>query len=563
MVVATAVLILLVWGGIFLQLHFDKAQTTYQASRDVANESQLLDAYLTRLLSEVDQALIGARAEYHRDPTRFAATPIGPRALLSAGWPVRIALAGTEPLTEAQRASMLALRQSHGDRLFIGDPVPIGGRHWEVPVARRIDRPDGSFAGVAMTELDPAVLSGPFDEANLGRDGFVAIVGRDDFAARSWVTVAGAVLPDRNFAQTPLPAMLGEASAGAFALTSPDGGTLQFVGYRALRDFPLVIAIGASKAELLGAYQIRRGWLIAAAAVSSLVALGGAALLLRRDGRRRRAESALLRRADELRASAERAELANAAAQNADRAKSEFLANMSHELRTPLNAIIGFSETMSSAIFGPLADRYRDYSQIIHAAGSDLLQIINDILDLSKIEAGCCELFDDDLALAEMFGACRQMVMARAEQGCVTLEFDAGCLSLRADPLRLKQMLLNLASNAIKFTPAGGRVVIRAALDAAGGVVVAVSDSGIGIKPKDIARVLEPFGQVGNPAMRGQGTGLGLPLVRRLVELHGGEMALDSTPGEGTTVSLRFPPCRTVAAVPPIAAGNAIDAAAD
>jgi PAS domain S-box-containing protein len=233
-------------------------------------------------------------------------------------------------------------------------------------------------------------------------------------------------------------------------------------------------------------------------------------------------------------------------AESANRAKSQFLANMSHELRTPLNAIIGFSEVISSALFGPLDSRYRDYAQDIHGSGHHLLRIINDLLDLSKIEAGRFELQNSPVSIAASFETCRRMVSDRAAAASIALDFRPTDLKVSADELRLEQVLLNLVSNAVKFTPDGGRVVVSATLTRSGEVMISVADSGIGMAPEDIPRALQPFGQIDNSLARPHGgTGLGLPLAQRLVELHGGTMTLDSQLGRGTTVTVVLPPERT------------------
>jgi PAS domain S-box-containing protein len=241
----------------------------------------------------------------------------------------------------------------------------------------------------------------------------------------------------------------------------------------------------------------------------------------------------------ELRATRDRAE-------NASQAKSQFLANMSHELRTPLNAIIGFSEVISAALFGPLDARYRDYAQDIHGSGHHLLRIINDLLDLSKIEAGRFELHDAPVPIGALFDNCRRMVCDRAAAGGVSLEFHENGLEVKADELRLQQVLLNFASNAVKFTPAGGRVFVSATLTAAGEVTISVADTGIGMNPEEIPVALQAFRQVDSALARAQGgTGLGLPLAVRLVELHGGAVSITSQPGQGTTVSFTLPAERT------------------
>jgi PAS domain S-box-containing protein len=233
-------------------------------------------------------------------------------------------------------------------------------------------------------------------------------------------------------------------------------------------------------------------------------------------------------------------------AETANQAKSQFLANMSHELRTPLNAIIGFSEVISSALFGPLDARYRDYAQDIHGSGHHLLRIINDLLDLSKVEAGRLELHDGPVQVDTMFETARRMVAERAAIGGVTLEIDRANIEVTGDALRLEQVLLNLVSNAVKFTPAGGSVRLAAAINPRDEVAISVADTGVGMAPDEIPRALQPFGQIDNSLISPHaGTGLGLPLAKRLVELHGGTLTLDSEPGRGTVVTVILPAERT------------------
>ena len=236
------------------------------------------------------------------------------------------------------------------------------------------------------------------------------------------------------------------------------------------------------------------------------------------------------------------------AAKEASRAKSNFLALMSHELRTPLNAIIGFSEVLGGEMFGALgSDRYRDYANDIHGAGRHLLALINDILDLSKAEAGKFDLNCEDLAPSELITECLKLMRGRAMEARLSLSQVAGpdIPRLLADRLRLKQILLNLLSNAIKFTPPGGSIRASVECDAQGQVVLSVSDTGIGIAPEMVAVALEPFRQIASPfARNAEGTGLGLSLVKALMESHGGVLRIDSALNLGTTASLVFPAAR-------------------
>jgi signal transduction histidine kinase len=232
-------------------------------------------------------------------------------------------------------------------------------------------------------------------------------------------------------------------------------------------------------------------------------------------------------------------------ADKANKAKSEFLANMSHELRTPLNAIIGFSDILKRQLFGNLGDpRYSEYVTDINDSGNHLLAIINDILDLAKAEAGKLNLQEEDIDLVRCLDDAMRMCRGRAVTAGVNLNFVNASESIYAhvDERLIRQIVLNLLTNAIKFTTEGGKVTLSVVAEPGHDIVIQVQDTGIGIAQEDIARVIRPFEQIETVLSRSHGgTGLGLPLTSKLTELHGGTFDIQSQVGKGTTVIVRLP----------------------
>jgi two-component system cell cycle sensor histidine kinase PleC len=243
---------------------------------------------------------------------------------------------------------------------------------------------------------------------------------------------------------------------------------------------------------------------------------------------------------------AERVVNANAATVAATQSKWDTLAHLSHELRTPMNAILGFSEMMREQLFGPLGERYLTYSGNIHDSGRHTLYLIDTLLEVSRAEAGQLSLTDSEVAPRALVGECLRMVEVAAAAKHLTLDrrFAETMPLISVDGAKLRQALLNLLTNAIKYTPEGGRVSVTVQM-AGGGLDFAVADTGVGIAPEDLERCLEPFVRLANPLTSGvEGAGLGLPLARRLVELHGGSLRIASELGRGTTVTLHLPPER-------------------
>ena len=258
-----------------------------------------------------------------------------------------------------------------------------------------------------------------------------------------------------------------------------------------------------------------------------------------------KAQRILKEQSEELSRLADDLQVARDEAENANQAKSAFLASMSHELRTPLNAVIGFSEIMKNESLGSMGnEEYRAYSEDIHASGLHLLGLINNVLDLSKVDAGKVDLVEEEFNPTSVIRSCLNMLRIQAEKEKVNLISDISkdMLSMRADRRMLKQILINMLSNAIKFTPKEGTVTVKAWSGLDSGHVFQVIDTGIGVALEDIPRILQPFTQAENSlTRRHEGTGLGLPLAKTLVELHGGYLDFQSEAGQGSTVTVRFP----------------------
>ena len=272
---------------------------------------------------------------------------------------------------------------------------------------------------------------------------------------------------------------------------------------------------------------------------------GGRTLQIRRRAMPNGAVISIYSDVTEIKASERRLIEAHSQAETANRAKGDFLANMSHELRTPLNAIIGFSEVISNQLFGPIVnEKYLEYIRDIHTSSLHLLSIINDILDMSKIEAGKVELAKEIVQIQNVISEVMRMVHERARSRDIelTAELPDEDVEIWADERSMKQIFLNLLSNAIKFSNEGGRIYVRIVADRSDVAVLEIEDHGIGMSPEDQERALQPFGQATPATTRNYGgTGLGLPITKGLVEAHGGTLTIDSRAGCGTLVRIVLP----------------------
>jgi signal transduction histidine kinase len=437
-----------------------------------------------------------------------------------------------------------ALKEKQVSDLIISDPIMsrFSGER-ELYLARSMVDVDGHFQGVVMAAIPVKYFQNYFSGVDLGATSTVTLVNQDVRVLARWPDaegLTGKILQTMSGGPRP-------ASGQTITFVSPGSSkdVRRIVATRfEIGHKPMFLAISRTEAALLQPWRSALVFIVLFAA-TSLVVLGVlAGFMLRAVRHEERWGNALMER--EVRLSRQAIELAHArdVAETANRARGEFLANMSHELRTPLNAILGFSEILERGLFGPLGDpRYREFAADIHASGKHLLEVIGNILDLAKVDAGKLELFAQDFDVVEIMQTCSRLMSEAANAGGVSLEVltPQGPVYIQGDATRVRQILLNLLSNAVKFTPRG-KTVTLAGEPVEDGFIIRVIDTGIGMTEDEAVKAMEPFRQIDSSlARRYQGTGLGLPLTKSLVALHEGEMDIKSVPGEGTTVTVWLP----------------------
>ena len=440
--------------------------------------------------------------------------------------------------------------------LSVGKPVKSpGSGQMLIPVSERVESRNGRFVGVLTFFITPTKLTSLNQSINLGHDGIIELAGTDGVilthfskSGQAGIEGSGAPLIRRNG-----PEFTAENSGGSYIQRSMSDGVTRLFSYRRGWDYPVIVAVGLDYRDGLAAARAH-ALMMYVLTVSAALLLGVFALYLIFEIRNRTErdvelahERVKLEAANaELVVSTERAEAAN-------RTKSLFLANMTHELKTPLNAIIGFSQMIRDQIMGPLNKPvYADYASDICGAGEHLLEIVGNLLDISRIEAGKIDLREQLLDPADLVSASLAAVRVQAEKKNIELVAEIPPVRplINGDALRLRQVMINLLSNAVKFTEAGS-VRVSLACDAHGVFGMTVSDTGIGMSPEEIATALEPFGQVENAITKKyEGTGLGLPLARRFAELHGGNIVISSAKGSGTSVRVQLPAERIVWPLP-------------
>jgi signal transduction histidine kinase len=449
--------------------------------------------------------------------------------------------------------------------MYIGEPFlgPVSGRAM-IQVSRRVDGADGQILGILVFTLAPDDLTTLHRSVDLGTRGLIALVGTDGrVRARFGDTPDGtSSVTGGSWPIMPYRDVQDQGTMDSIVSSDAIDGVSRVYSLRRLANFPLIVAVGLSLDDELAESRTHSILEIGIGVAASVLLAALNLLLVREISRRRQRETELalehtaLETArtellieqgklaavnQELIYSTEQAEAANLA-------KSQFLAQMSHELRTPLHAVIGFSELISHHVTPmPASREIAGYANDIMKSGRHLLALINSILDLSKVESGTARLAEDDVPLDEVIQDSLTTISQLAVAANVAIEtsLPEEMPIVRGDATKLRQIFINLLSNAVKFTPQGGSVTVLGRNEQDRGFAVIVADTGIGMTEAEVAIALEPFGQVENSLARSfEGTGLGLPLARRMTELHDGRLTVRSVKGVGTTVEVYLPPGR-------------------
>lgn len=540
----------MVLGGLWLlvgwQIHSSYLDALADAERDTANLTRAFGQHVSRTVSQVQQLLqeVSDRVE--------------------AGYPadlevMRRRVAGLDRVSkflgimdargivvDATRPGAVGLDMSDSDyfrqatepgspRLGFGKPI-IGRTPLmsSIPFWVRVEAPDGSLIAVVVGDVLSEYFAGFFSAVDLDLGAIATLMDLDGTVYARGASTPGIVgqsypdLPDVGAARE------GDGH-GIIRAVSPIDGEDRIASYELLPGTRLLVSVGQDMDHVLQPYRQFRNQILLQGVFGTLLVLALVVLVRRYVAKLEASETA--------------ARLARAEAEQATAAKSQFLAVASHELRTPLNAIIGFAEVMVHRIHGPMGNpKYTEYAEDIRDSGLHLLALINDILDLSKIEAGKMDLRLEVVDLPALAADCVRLMRGRVEAASLDLRVvstDEQAPHLRADAMKVRQVLLNLINNAVKYTPSGGTITVAVERDPLWPddyMVMRVADTGCGMTPTEVALALEPFRQINSHLARaGEGTGLGLPVAKSLVELHGGSLSIDSEPGEGTTVSIRLP----------------------
>jgi signal transduction histidine kinase len=535
-VAVVVALVGLLWGAVIYKARMEEELVVRLINTENLNLARAFEEHSIRTIKSVDQAVLFLKFQYEKYGDKVNIAEFEREGMIISsifnqlgiidehGIYIMSNLPNHKQMDLSDREHFKVHIEKDSNQLFISKPVlgRASGK-WSIQMTRRINKPDGRFGGVVVISVDPFYFSDFYRSVDLGNGGVVALLGKDGVvrARRSGENKQ----VGQNLTGSPLLAMWEKGNTGSYRSSSLSDGVKRFYSFRALEEYPLAVAVGVSEDEALADFHDRRtGYMIYAGGMSLIVLLfGGLAIhLLNRQ----------YRISEALRESRIKAEAAN-------RMKSEFLASMSHELRTPLNGIMGYAEFLRDNS----DETNREFAGIILDSSHYLLEVVNSILDLAKIESGKMDL---DLRPEPLLPMIDRIVRTHyppaAEKGLaldVTLAPDLPA-ELVCDSTRVAQILNNLLNNAIKFTDAGS-VSVQARVEA-GMLHISVADTGCGISAEMLPHIFERFRQVdGFLTRRHQGTGLGLALVKELVDLMGGDVSVRSEPEKGSEFLIRLP----------------------
>ncbi len=601
MAVLCALIVAVIASLIALVIVEQRQATLTRAQDDAANLSAAFEEQVHRVMDNVSAAMDVLKQDIENEGAAFQLASWTSQIPKLAASTAQVSIIDADgrltattldprpaPIDLSDREHFRVHRENPNVGLFIGKPVR--GRVSKavtIQVTKRIDKPDGGFGGVLVFSLDPEFLTGLHRQIDLGRDGSIALIGKDAVIRARFTSadgldssVIGSAIPHSNVMEH-----VKTATIGSYMSPSVVDGLNRIFHWRTVAGYPLIVIVGIGREETLSAAGRHARLVLALGTLAICLPLIMMLMLNREIGRRVDREITLSTEGRKLLAANEglilqhrelletSTELANERmkltitnaelqqakqeAEQASGAKSSFLANMSHELRTPLNAIIGFAEIIRDRLFGDSPDRYSECAADIQVSGMHLLRIISGVLDVAKIEAGKFALHEATMSLERMAAESLATVRPQAANGKIALinTVPEDGTHLRCDETRFKQILINLLSNAVKFTPPGGVVTLSSERMVDGTLRIRISDTGIGMTQEEIASAFELFSQVDSTlARRFPGTGLGLPLAVQLAELHGAALKLESTPKLGTHVWVDVPAERVVEAPAPEAA---------